>query len=349
MSELIPSVSATSDWNSHSLTLAASSVASWNHEFSSEDYTDWNFDADGIIEVSRDTNWSLGAGVGVEHIPRSAPDDSRGVEPTEFERARLSTRISHRSGRIINAISLNLTDKEYQDVEAIRLGLPVTIDNSDRDRLETRLRWRIGYRYVADEQFFFTLESIQRDYDRRRIFTGRDHSSTGLEATLGMSFDYHGIMLGEIALGYRNQDYEQPLEDIETPLLEASVRWNLTDLTTLNFNLDHEVQESINQVFSGYTLTSASVGVDHELRRNLVVNLSLGLSRAEYVGIDPADRVDDSYNVVAEATYRMNRNIFLNFQFLHEERQSDLDLGGTDSGRFDFSQNLISFQLQAQF
>jgi len=349
VSEIIPSISANSDWNNHALNFRATVIDSTNNKFSSEDYTDWNLEADGIIDISRDTLLSLGAATGLQHIARSAPDDARGVEPTEFDRTSFFTRYSHRSGRLVSAINLNLVRKEYQDVDAIRLGIPVTLDTSDRDRTESRLRLRTGFRYVGDEQVFFSLEGFDRNYDTTRNFSGLDQSSTGLEALVGASFDYHGIVLGEFAVGYRTQDYQQPLEDIHRPIIETSIRWNVTDLSTISFIVDHQVQESIDLVFSGYTSTSASVTLDHELRRNLLLDLSLQFTRNEYIGIDLADRNDDIYNIGAGFTYKMNRNLFFNSQFVHEERKSDFNTVLGDPERFDFNRNLISFQLQAQF
>ena len=349
VSELNPSMSVNSDWNNHALNFSASALDSTNHEFSSEDYTDWDLEVDGTIDISRDSNLRLGVSTGLQHIARSAPDDERGTEPTAFDRTRFFTRYSHRTGRLVSVINLSAIRKEYHDVDAIRLGVPVTIDNSDRDRTEAQLKLRIGYRYVADEQFFVTLEGFDRDYDTTRNFSDRDQSSTGTEVTAGVSFDYHGIVLGEIALGRRTQDYEKPLRSIDEPIIKSSIRWNVTDLTTANFNLDYEVRESVDLFFSGYTSTTASLGLDHELRRNLVLNTSLGITQDDYVGIDPAERKDDTYYLVVGSTYRMNRNLFVNLEFTHLERKSDLKLGTAESSRFDFSQNLISFQLQAQF
>ena len=349
VTELAPTISASSDWNSHALNFTASSVVSQNHEFSSEDYTDWNLDAGGLLDISRNATLSAGAGIGREHIPRSAPDDERGTEPTEFDRTSFFTRYLHKTGRMVGVINLNILRKEYLDVDAIRLGVPVTIDNSDRDRTESRLRLRVGYRYVGDEQVFVSLEGFDRDYDTRRNISRLDQSSTGLETLAGFSFDYHGILLGEFAFGYRTQDYERPLEDIETPIVKANILWNLTDLTTASFVVDQKIQESIDRLFSGYTSTTTSVGLDHELRRNLLVNLSLNYVRDEYTGIGAADRDDETYYIEAGSRYRINRNLFFNARFIHEERKSDLNIAIDDTNRFDFDRNLISLQLQAQF
>ena len=349
VSKLVPRISANSDWNNHALNISADAEISRNHDFSSENYEDWSLALDGAVEISRDTSFASGIGFGREHIERSAADDSGGIEPTAFDRSSLFARYAHSLNRLSTAIDLNLVRQEYDDVDAIQLGVPVRLDNSDRDRTEIRLRWRNGYRYLENEQVFFSLEVIDRDYDEPRNFSGRDQSSTGLEFLVGASFDYHGILLGEFAIGYRSQDYEDPLQDIETPLVEASLLWNLTDLSTLGLVLDQQVWESVDLVFSGYTTTSITASLEHELRRNLLLGLSLRYARDEYTGIDTATRDDDIYSLAAAATYKVNRNLYLRTRYVYGERKSDTNTALGDSSRFDFTTNLISFQLQAQF
>ena len=349
VSELIPQISANSDWSNHALNFSFDALVSRNHDFSSENYEDWNLALDGIVDISRETRFASGVSLGREHIERSAPDDSRGTEPTAFDQSMLFARYTHSANRLVTVINLELVRKEYDDVDAIRLGVPVRLDNSDRDRTETGLRWRSGYRYLENEQVFFSLEAFDRDYDELRNFSDQDQSSTGLEFLAGASFDFGGILLGEFAVGYRSQDYEEPLEDIETPIVEASLLWNLTDLTSLDFILDHQVRESIDLVFSGYTTNSATLSLDHELRRNLLLNLSLRYAREEFVGIDPATRDDDVYSIAAGATYKVNRNFYLGARYAYLERKSDGNTAFGDSSQFDFAVNLISFRLRAQF
>ena len=349
VSELSPTIDAYSNWNNHALNFTASSNIGNNHTFSSEDYVDWDLKTDGKLNIRHDIKLLAGAGVGRDHVPRSAPNDVRGLEPTIFDKANFFTRYSQYFGRIVSAINLNVIRKTYRDVAAIRLETPVTIDNNDRDRTEYTLSLRGGYQYVGDEQLFFQLKSIQRDYDEIQKFTGFDRSSTGLQASIGASFDYHGLLLGEFSVGYRSQKYQQPLPDINTPITKASIHWNITDLTTASFNLDRKIQETIDPFFSGYISTSSVLNLDHELKRNLLLNLSLQFIRQDYRGISPADRDDKTYDIITGTTYKINRNLFLSAQYHYIQRKSNANTTLIDSTRFDFIQNMIYFQLQTQY
>ena len=259
------------------------------------------------------------------------------------------TRYSQYFGRIDTSINLNVLRKTFRDVPAIRLDIPVIIDNSDRDRTEYTLRLRGGYKYVGDEQYFIQVKRYQRDYDEIQKFTGIDRSSTGIEASLGASFDYHGLLLGELSVGYRSQQYQHPLPDINTPVTRASIRWNITDITTTSFNLDRTIQETIDPLFSGYISTTSTLNLDHELQRNLLLNLSLLFIRQNYRGISPANRDDKTYDIITGITYKINRNLFLSTQYHYLERKSDLNTTLTSSSSINFKKNMIFFQLQTQY
>ena len=347
VSELTPSITANSIWGRHALNFDATASFGQNHSFPSEDYTDWNLGADGMLEIRHDIDFFAGIDFGHDHVARTAPDDLRGIEPTEFDRASFFARYAQQFGRMAGTMALNIINKEYDDVEAIRFGFPVIIDNSVRDRTEYKLRMRGSYQYVGKERVFISITAYETDYDSIGA-NGRNKSSTGLETAVGADFDYHGILVGEISVGYRSQNYQDPLPDIDTPIVEANIQWNITDLTTASFRVDQSIQESINQFYSGYVSSTASVGLDHELRRDLILNLSLQYVEDDYQGISPFERNDEIYYLVTGATYKMNRYFYFDAQYVYSQRESDFSLTPLSSNRFDYTNNLISFSIRAQ-
>ncbi len=349
VSELTPSISARSNWGNHALNFLASSNIGKNHTFSSEDFVDWDLKTDGKLTIRHDIKLTAGAGVGRDHVPRTAPNDVRGTEPTKFDKASFFTRYAQSFGKITTNISLNAIEKLYRDVPAIRQGIAFTLDNSDRDRTEYTLNLRLGYRYVGDELVFIRLRNLKRDYKKRQNFTGFDRSSDGIEATLGATFDYHGSLLGSFAAGYRSQRYKTPFPDINVPIVRTAIQWNITDLTTTSFNLDRTIRETIDRFFSGYIATTATLKLDHEIQRNLLLNLSLLYARQDYQGIEPANRNDKTYDIIAGSTYKFNRNLYFSVQYHYLQRKSDANTTLSNSTRFDFTKNLIFFQLKTQY
>ena len=349
ISEYTPAIAAVSDWNRHSLNFNASASIGKNHRFSSENYTDWILEANGRVDIRHDMELFAGASVGHEHVDRTAPDETRVIEPTEYDQSRLYARYRQNFGRFAAGVNMSRTRNVYDDGKAIRFGVPVTVDNSDRDRTQTRIRLRGSYNYVGSQSVFVSIESFDRDYDENNPFGGIDRSSSGLEILIGQAFDYHGILLGEISIGYRRQDYEGFLPDIESPIAKASVLWNITDLTTLNIGLDHDIVDAIQLFYSGYQSTTLSLGLDHELRRDLTLNLTLAHTRDDFESVDPFDRKDSTYYLAAGSTYKMNRNLYFSLNLIHENRDSDFEIDSTSIGKFNFTRNLIYFGLLAQF
>jgi hypothetical protein len=349
VSLISPKFAAYSNWNNHALNFNAYADILENHTFPRQGYNNWDVKIDGKLDIDHDIRLFAGADYGLFHVPRIAPNDIRGLEPTAYNQARFFTQYVQKSGRIKGDIKLNVTRKEFDDVPAIGPDGLFIIDNSDRDRTEYTLSVRGGYQRIGDDEAFSRIRYFQRDYDKVQNATGYDRSSTGLELLIGTSFDYHGLMLGEFAVGYRTQEYQQPLPDISTPVVDAEIQWNITDLTTSSFTLDRSIQETIYPQFSGYIRTSSVLSIDHELRRNLLLTLSYLYAKLDYSGIPPAEQHDKVYDIMAGVTYRMNRNIFYSFQYKHYQRQTNINTTIVDSNRFDYTINLIYFRIQVQY
>jgi len=349
VSELSPEITARSNWGQHALNFSALADIGINHTFKSEDYEDWDLNADGKIQINSMIDLFVGAGIGHDHISRGAPNDVRGLEPTTFDKISFFTRYNHRHGKVNTNLNFNIQQKIFQNAPAIVNGTPTVIDNSDRDRTQYTIGLRSGYEYIGDERAFIVIRYNQTDYDKLQNATQFDRSSKGIEASVGASFDYHGLLLGQLSLGYRSQDYADPLPDINTPLLRASIQWNITDLSTATLNLDRSIRETIDPLFSGYISTRAILRLDHELQRNLLLNLSLLSDKLDYLGIPPANRDDQTYDIIVGSTYKVNRNLHISVQYQHYQRKGDANTSISNFTNFDYAKNLISFQVSVQY
>ena len=208
VSQLIPSVSARSNWNNHALNFNASSTMVKNHDFSSEDVIDLTLSTDGKLDISRNKKLFSGITLSRKHISRTTPNDFRGIEPTQFNSYRIFTRYQQQSGRYINTVNLSVTEKKFRDVLAIRQNLPVLISTSDRDRTEVELNYRAGYQYIRNDQIYLSVRHFFKDYNKIQSATGFDLNSGGLEISAGASFEYNDLISGDLSLGYRKQNYK---------------------------------------------------------------------------------------------------------------------------------------------
>ena len=347
VSEFSPRLALLSDWNKHAANLSLSADLGRNDTFSSEDYDDWAITVDGKIDIKRSENIYGGVSMIRDHIERTSPNDAGGLTPTEFDKNSLFAKYRRRTGQFLFDVGANIEKRNYYNVAGIRSGTIIVIDNNQRDRTITTLQAGTSYEYLRNLNTFMRFKIEQRDYDNLQTSTNNDRSSDDYEASIGFDLDLDGILVGNIAIGYASRNYIQPFPDISEPVINASVNWNISRLTTLRLDTDRTIRETFIDSFSGYLSTTAEFGIDHELRRNLLLNGSFIYRRDEYAGIGNSTRDDKTYDIVVGSTYTLSRNLSASIQYHYLERKSvRINTGNRSS---DFINNVIFIQLQTQY
>lgn len=346
-SEISPELSLRSNWGAHALNLFANANIGRFADYSSEDYDDWEIAADGRLDIHHSIQLNAGASFGHDHVERTAPDDANGTEPTQYDRATAFARYTQAFGRYSLRLDADVKDKDFEDVPAIRLGLPVVINQDDRDRTEYTLGVRGGYEFLPDYEAYARLTGNQRDYDERQDFTGADRSSDGYEAVAGVALDLGGIVFGDVFAGYISQDYTAPFPDIDAPVFGTLMYWNPSGLTTFGVAVQRSINEATSAVFSGYTSTETALTVDHELRRDILLNGGIHYILDDYEGIGAADRDDTTWDVQLGMTYLANRYLQTTLQYHWIERESDESSGAAATFN-SFDKNLFIIQLDTR-
>ena len=107
---------------------------------------------------------------------------------------------------------------------------------------------------------------------------GFDRDSHGLEIVGGSNFDFGGTVFGSLFAGAAKQRYgDANLRNITSAIFGGNVDWNIATLTTLNANATQSVQETTSGNASGFLSSSAGIRADHELLRNMLLNVNLGV------------------------------------------------------------------------
>ncbi len=327
-----PSWDLRSDWNNHALSLHLDARSLFYADHPDENLTDYTAALDGRLDVRRNIEVFGGGGFRVRHEDRSSPDDVGGQEPTEYHNpfitiggATLFNRLSVKAGAAFDRFN-------YQEVDA---GGGGSISNAGRDRNQTQISLQTGYVFQPLREVFLRGTFDWRNYDDSG---GVDRDSTGFEIVVGADYDLTGITSIEAFVGYREQDYtDSSLEDISGVSAGANLIWNVTRLTTVTGGLARTIEESTLTGASGYFATRFDLRVDHELRRNILLNARLGYGIDDYRGID---RQDNYFTGGLGATYQMNRYFSLSGGYTYRQRASDA--GG------DYDDNLVMIRLGAR-
>lgn len=327
---LKPGLSVNSQWSNHSLNLSAGADTAYYADNEDENYTDYNFAANGRVDVRRDSYVQAEASFSQNHEDRGSVDDANGEEPGENTVAKFGGSFFNRFNRVSIEPMFDISQFDYDDV---RTSAGTIINNDDRDRDVTQFGSRIGYMLVPDKyEAFIRVTYNERDYDANLDDGGFNRDSDGYEAVIGTALDFGGVTFGDVYIGYAQQDYDDAaLEKVDGLVVGGSLFWNPSKLTTVNPFITRSINETTLGGASGYFDTTVGINVDHELRRNVILHGKVRVSSWNYEGIG---RQDDYTNFSLGGEYLMSRYARVGLTYELENRNSDA-IGS------DFTQNRI--------
>ena len=310
-----PELIALADWGRADLELGADLKLARYSDFDNEDYEDWSLWADLEAALGRGQVSGLLRYADL-HEERTSADDRRGITPTEYTETTWNVGWRNPFANFIFIADAGQRILEYDDTET--LSGPQS--NADRDRTQSDLRARVGYSVSSRFQPFVRIRLTDVEYDQTFDTDGFFRSSSGYDLVGGTEIDLGGQTYGEVFLGYIERDYEDTrFSDVSGAIFGAELIWNVTGLTTLQFSANRDIQPTTIIGAAGITETAAAAAVDHELLRNVILSLDLGLTNQDFEGID---RTDDIFKARLEGMYLLNRYLHLMLGVEIEDRST---------------------------
>jgi len=207
---------------------------------------------------------------------------------------------------------------------------------------------RASYEIVPDYLGYIRVGGSLYDY-WHSVPGGVRPNSTTYRADFGLQILPRHIIYGEFYAGYLIQNFAQSsLSSTSAPDYGGRLVWNVTRLTTLTFNglrafYAGTPSSSTSQVTgpagNGYLASTIAVNADHELLRNLLLNINASLENDSFQGIT---RTDNFFTAGAGFKYLVNRNFFLGGSFSYQQRSSSV--AGAS-----YTQNVLTLRLGTQF
>jgi hypothetical protein len=146
--------------------------------------------------------------------------------------------------------------------------------------------------------------------------------SEGRTVKAGSTFELSKKLIGEVAIGYLTRNYEDPsLQETRAPLLDASLIYFATALTTATLTAKTGVDESTISGVSGIIRRDAALQIDHSFRRWLIGSLKFAYGRDTYQG---DVRQDQRYAASAGLVYKLTRSMQLKGEYRQEWLRSNL-------------------------
>ncbi len=312
-----PRASLKSNWDNHSLQFQGGVEAGRYLDNTSENYVDWDFSADGRIDIQRGFALTGGGWVERNHEDRRSVDQVGAGEPVTFYAYGLQAGAVKRFNRLYVRADLASEWFAYDNVDAAGGG---SFRSSDRDRRVLEGSVRSGYSVSERLEPFVELAVNDRSYDQRVDDNGFERDSQGWEATVGTAFDLTGVTFGEVYAGYLSQDYDRDGFDTITGFsFGGALTWNPTGLTTVTAEAARTVEETTLSGASGALASAIDLRVDHELRRNVILFGTAGYTTIEYQDIS---RDDDLVNAGLGVTYLANEFLKLDMSYSNAHRDS---------------------------
>jgi hypothetical protein len=321
------SVLARSDWARNSVYAGLTLDEQVFPQRGVEDETNWTASLGGTLTVGRDVIGATYSHLNLTQAPGTL-DAITTVQPVVYQvdTAALSYTASS-FGRFVFVPTVQVSSYNFDNT----LVPGQTFGESYRDRAVLQGGLTTRYELAEDRTLLLVVTGTHISYTTS-VANLPNRDSNGVQVLAGVDFAPTGANLRfRILGGYQIRNYRDPIfPSIAAPILEASVIWTPTRLTTVTLTARRDIQDSADENVGGYTYTAGRLNVDHELRRNVKLNAFADLQRADYQPVNglPAQAsvlqsgsTQTIYSVGAGATWLLNRNTRLSATYQFSDRQ----------------------------
>lgn len=317
ITKISPKISAVSDWNNHSMGVVAALDVGKYADNSSEDYQDFNFGANGKLDIQRGIALSGNADYRNTHELRSSPDDANGFEPTEYGIFSLGAKLNHDKGLIDFEIAQTFNSYEYDNNRNIS-GI---IDNSIRDRNVYSTSVKAAYEVIPNYKAFIRGIYDVYSYDS----TGAvNRDSNGIKIRVGTDINISGKTKGNIYIGWVNREYDNVgFDDVSSVEFGSDLLWNVTGKTSIIADISRDIVETVDVRSSGYIHTRFNLNGEHELQEKILFRSNIGYEIQDFDDSLLFNREDEIYRVGLGVDYYLQRNLKIGLDYSYTEKDSN--------------------------
>ncbi|MDP1665727.1 MAG: outer membrane beta-barrel protein [Methylobacter sp.] len=321
-----PGLNVRSDWSRHALNLMFDSdFTQYATQGNLNNYQDMFTRLDGRLDVVRDSHLDLGFAYNSLHEDRGSPDQIAGKGPTFYDSKVMGAFYSHKLNRVSIKTGLDTVRYDYQDVFT---SLDSVLAMSTRNHWEHAPSIRLGYEIQPEYEGYINLVYKEVDYDDLVRSSGSgiayNRNSSGYNALAGLAFEMTELVTGDMSVGYLQRDYvDSRLPSISGINGFVKLKWRPTALSTFNGKLSHDINETTQEGVAGVLTTGVSLGVDHELLRNVLLSANGSFTNNDYQGSAVANREnrqDKIYGANVSAKYLLNRNLSTVLSYTYQSR-----------------------------
>lgn len=179
--------------------------------------------------------------------------------------------------------------------------------NDDRNVTTPGMVLRVGYEASPALRPFVEVGVDRRLFDRPVDSGGIARGSTGQTLSVGTTFEITRLLTGEASVGWARRAYEDAtLRDVDGLLVDASLVWTATPLTTVTLTARSEVEDSTSPGVSAIFKRDVGLSLEHAFRRWLIGTAGVGFGLDDFRGSDTREtRSTASVGLVYKASSLM--------------------------------------------
>lgn len=279
-----------------------------------QSYTDWTVSLGGAYHLGRDT-----ATLSYEHsVQHETPRDLDAPlldAPIAF---RLDTlRAAYQMQFARTSLQPELTVARFDYDNGTVAGVPYRQREQNRVVVAPGLIGR--YELAERRNLLLIIRDLIGSYTNVPAGTA-SQDFNDVSVLGGIDYDGGGLLRYQLLVGYEVRTFSSAaLQTIQAPIVDATVIFTPTGLTTLTGRIARRIQSSTTTSQVGYTGTTVSLVVDHELRRNIILTAYASFAANEY-NQNQGDQY--LYRAGAGATWLLNRNMRLSATYDYADRHS---------------------------
>lgn len=276
--------------------------------------TNWTASVGGTYDIGRDTVSLDYSHVNINQTPRDL--DTPALDQAiayRVDAVRAGYRIS------LNRLSLRpeLVVSRYDFDDGTVAGLP--FPQKFRNRTVVAPGITVGYELAPRRSLVFVARNLIANYSNRTAGAPqRDFNNTAVLA--GLDYDGGGPWRYRVLAGYEVRTFSSAaIKTIQAPIVEGTVIYTPTGLTTLTGTVARRIQDSSDETTVGFTETGVRLSLDHEYLRNVLLRAQGG------VFFNQSNRSQTGqtlYTAGASATWLLNRTMRLGASYDFTTRQS---------------------------
>ncbi|WP_428334209.1 outer membrane beta-barrel protein [Novosphingobium sp.] len=326
---LAPSLRAETDWNTNQIIVEGGAKFEKFPDHSLRDQTEWFFKALGRLDVSSEIAITAETQITRNQEQPFSGDATANVAVlSSYRRDEAGLRAEWNHDQFREVVSYNYENFHFFSLE-LTDGARASQMNRNRDiqRVAAQSEYALSPSTAIYAQGTYSWTGYETD-----VAPGiPNRDSTGWRLIGGLSFDLSGFFRGNIGLGYVRRTYrDSAIYPVVAGLsAEAKLEYFPDDANTFKLNVRRVIEDANITQSSGYFNNLASIGLDHELRTNIILSASGQYLRNNYIGIVEHDNI---WRAVGGATYLLNHEFRLRADLSYSNQHR---IGATDSFRVD--------------